>query len=148
MPTITSEITVHADVEKVYALAKDVEHFPDIMADVEKITVLEREGNRTVTEWVGKIRQFNRTVKWTEEDHWNDAERSCAFEQIKGDFSLYRGLWKFEPANGGTRMTLTLEYEYDVPLIGPLIKKVVQKLVKANCDQMLDALKREAERAS
>jgi len=145
MPTITSEIIVNADVEKVYALAKDVERFPDIMPDVEKVTVIERAGSRTVTEWVGKIRQFNRTVKWTEEDHWDDAAKTCTFEQLKGDFSLYRGTWKFAPANGGTRMTLIVEYEYDVPLIGPLIRKVVQKLVQANCDQMLAALKRAAE---
>jgi ribosome-associated toxin RatA of RatAB toxin-antitoxin module len=146
MPTITSTITVNADVEKVYALAKDVEHFPDFMDDVEKVTVVERDGNRTVTDWVGKIRQFNRTVKWTEEDLWDDAAKTCAFEQLKGDFSLYRGTWKFEPSNGGTRMTLVLEYEFDVPLIGPIIKGVVQKLVQANSDQMLQALKREVEK--
>ena len=145
MPQICSEISVSTPVEAIYGLAKQVETFPDIMADVEKVEVLEREGNRTVTHWVGSVKQFNRTIQWTEEDEWDDATRTCRFWLREGDFEKYEGTWRFEETPEGTRVILTLEYEYNVPLIGALIKALLKKLMQQNCDQMLTALKTEAE---
>jgi len=36
---------------------------------------------------------------------------------------------------------LTLEYEYDVPLIGSLIKGLLLRKMQQNCDNMLAAIK-------
>lgn len=146
MPIINAEVEINAPVDHVFALAKDIERFPDIMPDVESVKILERDGSYTVSEWVGLIRQFNRKVKWTEEDKWDDEARSCEFRQTKGDFSKYEGTWNFADLGGGrTSMKLMLDYEFDVPLIGPLIKSVVAKLVKANCESMCQSLKNAAE---
>ena len=148
MPTVVSEITINAPPDKVYALARDVESFPDFMPDVESVKILEQDSSgRTVSEWVGKIRQFNRIIRWTEEDIWNDAERLCQFKQIKGDFTSYGGVWRFVPAMEGaaTKVELQIDYTFEVPLIGSLIKAVLQKLVQQNADNMLQALKKHAE---
>ncbi len=148
MPTVTSEITVDTNVDQVYALAKNVEKFPEFMPDVESVKITADDGmGRTTSEWVGKIKQFNRTLKWTEEDVWNDAERACSFRQLKGDFTEYSGVWKFEPEGGNekTKIVLAIDYAFEVPLIGSIIKGVLQKLVQQNCDQMLEALKKHAE---
>ena len=146
MPIVRSSIEINATIDKVYALAKDVERFPEIMPDVESVKIVAREGNRTISQWVGVIRQFKRTVKWTEEDEWDDKQRRCVFRLTQGDFSKYEGRWDFLEVDGGTKMVLVLDYEFSVPLIGPIIKGVVQKLVTANCEAMLRALKGEAER--
>jgi len=54
-------------------VARDVESFPDFMEDLQSLVVKERtdDGNRTVTEWVGLIREFKMTVKWSQEDLWD-----------------------------------------------------------------------------
>ena len=39
MPRIEQSITINAPVEAVYAIARDVESFPDIMEDLQSITV-------------------------------------------------------------------------------------------------------------
>lgn len=147
MPGIHSEITVNTPVDVVYSLAKQVERFPDIMPDVESVEVLERDGQNTITHWVGSIKQFNRTIQWTEEDEWDDETHTCKFRLKEGDFDKYEGTWKFEETPEGTRVCLDLEYEYNVPLIGAIIKALVRKLMQQNTDQMLAALKQEAERA-
>ena len=141
MPQVESEIIIEADRNRVYAVAKDVEKFPEFLPDVQSVKVLEREGSRVVSEWVGIIKQFNRTLHWTEEDDWDDAQRQCSFRAISGDWDKYQGVWKFESHPQGTRVHLAVEYEFDVPLIGPLIKGVLTKLVKHNCDQMLEGLR-------
>src|ERR1041385_4418090 len=73
MPRIEQSVMIDAPVERVYAIARDVESFPDYMEDLQSIKVLERseDGNRTITEWVGLVRQFRMTLKWTQEDLWN-----------------------------------------------------------------------------
>lgn len=153
MPTIESAILIHADVEHVYAIAREVEQFPDFMPDVRSVRVLEHSegGRRTVVEWVGLIPEFKQTVKWVEEDLWGDAEHTCQFRLVRGDFKEYSGLWRFTAADGsegrppGTRFESRVSYEYDIPLIGALIKGVIQKKMQENVERLLQAIKARAE---
>jgi uncharacterized membrane protein len=140
MPEVTSRLTIAAPVERVYALARDVEGLAPYIDDVESIQVREEDGPQTVTEWVGIIREYRRKIKWTEQDHWDDAAHVCTFEQIKGDFNEYRGTWSFRDVDGATEVEIVLYYEYNVPLIGPLIQKLLLKKVQASCDNILRGL--------
>lgn len=146
MATVESVIVIAAPIDRVYAIARDVERFPEFMDDVVEVKIIEEEGERRVSHWVGLIEEFNRTLRWTEEDFWNDEEYSCRFEMIEGDFTAYGGTWTFEEDEAGTLAKLTVDYEYAVPLIGPLIKKLLHRKVQQNCDNMLAAIKVEAEK--
>lgn len=147
MPTVESSVFINAPVDKVFALAKNIEEFPEFMPDLKKVTILERspDGNRTVSEFVGYIKDFRITMKWTEEDEWDEEAKTCRFRLVKGDFKSYSGLWTFEPVDGGTRYTSVIEFEYEIPLIGPMIKSLVARLMKQNVDNMLNAIKNKAE---
>lgn len=146
MPTVESTITIAAPLEKVYSLARDIERFPEFMDDVEEVEILERTADRQVSRWVGAVKEFKRTIQWTEEDFWNDQDHTCRFQQTEGDFSEYSGNWEFLQNENGTEVTLVVNYEYNVPLIGPLIKNLLHKKMQQNCDSMLAALKVEAEK--
>lgn len=146
MATVESIIVIAAPVDTVYAIARNVERFPEFMDDVQDVEILEEEGQRRVSHWVGLIEEFNRTLEWTEEDFWNDEEYSCEFRMHEGDFTAYSGTWTFEEDEAGTLAKLTVDYEYAVPLIGPLIKKLLHRKVQQNCDNMLAAIKEEAEK--
>lgn len=146
MALVESRIVVNAPVARVYQIARDIERFPEFMDDVDEVTILEQTPERQVSHWVGLIEEFKRTLQWTEEDFWSEEERSCEFRMLEGDFSAYRGTWSFEEDEAGTLATLIVEYEYNVPLIGALIKRLLHKKVQANCDNMLAAIKAEAEK--
>ncbi len=143
MPRVEVETFVRAPADHVYAVAKDVEQFPEFMPDVESLRVVQREGNRTVTAWVGKIQ--GRRVAWTEEDEWDDQRRTCTFRQREGDFDRFEGVWTFHPAPGGCAVRLVLDYELHIPLLGPLLTNLVRQLVRKNAEGMLEALRRRAE---
>jgi ribosome-associated toxin RatA of RatAB toxin-antitoxin module len=147
MPTIESAISIAAPPDRVYAIARDVERFPDFMPEVQRITVLEAsgDGTRQVVAWVGLIPAFRLTVKWTEEDLWDDAARTCRFTQLKGDFTEYGGLWRFEPEGEGCRFESTVTYELEIPTIGPLIRGVVRKIMTDNVNRLQAAIKKRAE---
>ena len=152
MSTISTEIIINADIQKVYNFSKEIEQFPGFMPDVKSIEIIERvlseNGIMYTSNWVGYIKEFNLNVKWTEIDVWNDVKKTCTFEMPagKGDYEIYKGVWSFfSNEDGSTLVTMELEVEYNVPMIGGLIKKLIAKLVKSNANGMLEAIKNQVE---
>jgi len=144
VPDVRSEILIDAAADRVYALAKDIEGLPEFLPNVESVTVREREGGRTVSEWVGLVPEFRRKIKWVEEDVWDDEARCCRFRLLSGDWDRYDGVWAFEPEGEGTRVRLEISYEYNVPLVGALIQKLLHRLVARSANETLEGLRRRA----
>lgn len=147
MPRVESSVTINADVDKVFNLAKDVESFPEFMEDVKSVTILEKSPDNSiqVTEFVGIVKEFKTTMKWVEEEKWDEVERTSRFGLVRGDFKSYSGVWTFESVDGGTKFTSVIDFEYDIPMVGPLIKTLIAKKMKQNVDNMLAAIKAKAE---
>ena len=148
MPTVNVSVLINAPVERVYAIAKDSASFPEYMKDVQSITKVEEEGNRVVSDWVGIIPTFGIKIRWRQEDIWDDAAHVCHFKQLAGDYDKFAGTWTFQEEAGGCRLDTALDYEYNVPTLGPLVKKVIFNLVVKNLDGMNEAFKNRAEAAS
>ena len=147
MAQVALEVVIHAPLEIVYAVARDVEAFPQLMPDVKSVRILETsdDGSRTLTEWVAYAAQLKLQVKWIEEDLWDDAAHTCRFRQVKGDYDQLEGLWAFLPHPEGTLFRCTLEYELRVPLLGALVQKVVHHLVVQNLRGILAGVTGRAE---
>jgi ribosome-associated toxin RatA of RatAB toxin-antitoxin module len=151
MPRVESKTIIKAPLQIVWELAQDVEKLPQIMPDLVSVKILEQEQvtpvtTRVVTEWQGRIKQFNRNMSWTEEDVWNHEDHTCHFWQIRGDFTDYRGDYTFRDTGGATEVHLVVDYTFEIPLLGAIIKNVLQKLMQANADGMLKAMTEEAEK--
>jgi ribosome-associated toxin RatA of RatAB toxin-antitoxin module len=145
MPTVETTCHIDAPLAKVYEIAKDSRSFPEYMKDVHSVTPIEQSENRFVSDWVGIIPTFGLKVRWRQEDLWDDDAHTCHFKQIKGDYDMMEGVWTFREENGGTRFDQKLDYEYNVPTLGPLIKKVVHNIVIKNLENINEAFKRRAE---
>jgi ribosome-associated toxin RatA of RatAB toxin-antitoxin module len=146
LPEIRVRTEVAAPLETVYRLAKEIERLPEFDENLESVRVVERDGHRVVSEWVGVVRELGQRIRWTEEDVWDDAAYMCRFAMTKGDFDAYEGSWSFQ-ADGESRtiVDLAFSYEYDVPLIGPLIKGLLHKKTQASAEGIMDAVKQLAE---
>jgi uncharacterized membrane protein len=147
LAVVRSSIEIDGPLERVYALAKDIESFPEFMPDLKSVTIIERseDGSRITSDWVGIVKEFKTLVKWTEQDIWDDAARTCTFSLVKGDYSKYSGVWTFTDLGGRTRFDSEIEVEYDVPLIGALIRGLIARKMKDNVDNMLAAIKGKVE---
>ncbi len=148
MPTVETTTWINAPIEIVYEIAKDNRSFPEFMKDLDSLTVVSEEGNVIVSDYVGVVSAFNLKVKWQQEDVWDDTAKTCTFRQIKGDYDSMSGLWSFREENGGTRFESTMDYEYSVPGLGPMVGKVIFGLVKKNVQDILDAIRDRAESKS
>ena len=150
MPHIENRVSINASLEKVFALARDAESFPQFMPDVESVVISERssDGSRMVTDWVAVASDFKLKVRWTEEDLWDEAAHTCRFQQLKGDYTAYGGLWTFTADGEATVFHSAIDYELDIPLIGPLLKAVVARLMQSNTQKILEAIKSRAEQSA
>lgn len=146
MPSVHTEVWIDAPLDRVYAIAKDNRSFPEFMRDVQSLSVVEEDGPRVVSDWVGVVAAFGLKVRWRQEDLWDDAAHTCTFRQLKGDYDQMEGVWAFTELDGGTRFTSDVEYAYEVPGIGALVKKVIHNLVVKNLDGVLSAIKERAEK--
>ncbi len=128
--------------EVVYSSAKQTEALARYIPNLTKIEVLKQTPEMTKARWHGKIQimGMTRDVVWTEVDRWDDSAHLCAFEQVEGTFKLYRGSWTFEEHPEGTKTTLQIDYDLGLPIGGPLLDSMLEKIVMENARQFLNGL--------
>lgn len=116
------------------------------MPDVDKAEVVatREEGDTLVqtVRWQGwlKAGAIRRQMVWTEDDRWRESDLSCAFTQVEGNFKEYGGQWSFAADKGGCLVTITLDYDAGIPLVGPLIQTLVKRIVVQNLEALLAGL--------
>ncbi len=145
MPSIDTSIWINAPIERVYAIAKDSASYPEYMRDVQSVTLVQRDGNRVVSDYVGLVPQFLLKVRWRQEEIWDEGNHSSTFRQIEGDYDELSGTWKFTEERDGVRFDQHLDYVYDVPTLGALVKKVVHGIMVKNLENIGTAIKARAE---
>jgi len=146
MPFVQTSIVIAAPARDVYELAKDQERFPEFMPDVESVVILEREPRRMVSRW--KTLVEDAPIEWTDEDLFDDVALRVDYKLLEGDLDTFEGSWTFEAGEGGTHVTLGVEYDFGVPTLAELIGPTLHRKVRENSEMMLAALKREAESAA
>ena len=144
MPTVETSVLIPAPLETVYAIAKDTERYPEYMREVQSIAIVERSEGRVLADWVGVVPQFGLKIRWRQEDTWDDAAHASSFRQVTGDYDKMEGTWRFAEEGGGTRFDQSLEYEYNVPTLGPLVKRVIHVIVKNNLESINEAFAKQA----
>ena len=144
MPYVETSIEIAAPARKVYELAKEQERFPEFMPDVESVTVIERHSDHILTKWKTLVEEA--PIEWTEEDRFNDGESRIDYKLLEGDLDKFEGAWTFEETAGVTKVVLSVDYDFGVPVLAELIGPTLQRKVQENSEMMLAALKREAEK--
>jgi ribosome-associated toxin RatA of RatAB toxin-antitoxin module len=144
MPVVETTIWIDAPLDKVYEIAKDSASYPEYMKDVQSVTPIERSGNTLIADWVGIIPQFRLKVRWRQEETWDDVHHRSKFRQLQGDYDRLEGEWIFVQEGSGTRFSQRLDYEYNVPTLGPLVKKVIHAIVVKNLQAIEEAFRHRA----
>ena len=144
MPYVESKIAIEAPAARVYELAKEQEHFPEFMPDVETVTILERRRDGVISRWKTLVEEA--PIEWTEDDRFDDEALRIDYKLIEGDLDKFEGAWTFEYRDGATHVTLGVDYDFGVPTLAELIGPTLERKVRENSEMMLAALKAQAER--
>lgn len=144
MPYVEVTLPVQCPREEIYPILKKMEQYPDFMEDLVSVTVIERNGNTTVTKWVSNV--DGRIIKWTELDTFDDENLHIAYSQIEGDLKKMQGEWILTPVPEGTEIKLTVDFEFGIPMIAGLLNPILKKKVRLNSENMLKAIKERVEK--
>ncbi len=143
MPYVERSIIIEGSIESVYEIAKDMESYPKFMPDVESVKVVSRSDNETVTEWVTNV--DGTPFLWTERDLFDDVNRCITYALIEGDLEKFEGAWKFDSVAEGTKVTLTVNYDFGIPELTEMIGPTLLEKVGENSEMMLAGMKAQAE---
>lgn len=143
MPYVEEQIYIEGDIEAVYAIACDMEKYPQYMPDVESVTVLQRDGSCTTTEWVTDVE--GTPLVWTEVDEFDSASHTIRYRLVEGDLDKFEGDWRFQREGSGTRVTLGVEFDFGIPNLTELIGPTLEIKVRENSQMMLRGMKQHVE---
>jgi coenzyme Q-binding protein COQ10 len=139
VPVVTVSEHLPLPPEAVYAKVADMEAYPVHMRTVRSIEVLERGPGRTVTRWTADL-GGGRLIRWDEEDLFFPEEGRIRYRLVKGDLKTFQGEWRVEPEAEGTRLTLTVEFEFGLPMLASLLNPVGAVLIRRNMEAMLQGI--------
>jgi coenzyme Q-binding protein COQ10 len=138
VPFVEVSKIIAAPKVQLYESLKDMEKYPEFMKDLKSVTILERQENTTLTAWETVL--VGRTIKWVEKDIFDDENQHIRYQQVSGDLQKFEGEWILTEADGGTKVTLTVDFEFGIPMVAGLLNPVAKMMIKENSENMLAAL--------
>jgi len=135
---LQKSITINAPVEKVFAYLSDPNHLPEIwpsMVEIKDVKPAPTGGYNFG--WVYKMAgmRFDGASETTEEI----PNQRTVTKSTKGIESQF--VWDYKPENGGTNLTVDIEYKVPVPLLGKLAESFIIKQNEHEADTLLNNLK-------
>jgi len=141
---VRGDVYIAAPPEIVWAVITDYDNHKNFVPNVLDSGIISDNGNEKVMFEKGKSGMFifNKTVT-VNMRVWGEKPRRLNFEQITGDFKVYRGEWLLmvSPPDKGTFLTYKAEVKPDFFAPGFAVRNVQKK----ECPLMLSAMKKRAE---
>ncbi|MGI6262887.1 MAG: type II toxin-antitoxin system RatA family toxin [Succiniclasticum sp.] len=145
MPFVKTEMVMRGEKQAIYDVIKDMVSYPKFMKNLESVEVLEQDGNTDLTHWVSNV--DGRKIVWTERDVFYPEEFRITYSQTDGDLKKMEGAWEMETIPEGVRVSLSVDFEFGIPMIAGLLNPILVRKVKENCNAMLQAVKEQVEHA-
>ncbi len=143
MPDVNLDMEIRAPAATVWEAVLDSERYPDSMASVRRVRILEDEGDRRRTAWSVELK--GSILEWEEQEQIDPAARTIAFQQLSGDLDVLDGRWTVEElAPELSRASLHMTFEIGIPLLAEMLNPVAKRSLADNTRDMLLGIERAA----
>lgn len=131
--TATETITIAAPPDAVWAIATDLERYPEWAHDVKNVVVTARDEQGRPVQVEFRTSALGRSTHYTLEYDYSEAPRTLSWTMLKGDIQRsIDGAYRFEPTpDGGTRVQYDLAIELVVPLPGFVKRRAERRILNA-----------------
>lgn len=144
MPFVKSDILIKGDKNAIYQVIQNMEDYPRFMESLVSVTVLERGKNYDISHWVSNV--DGRKIVWTERDDFYPEDFKITYQQTDGDLKKMEGVWELNDEAEGVRISLTVDFEFGIPMIAGLLNPLLVRKVRENSEAMLAAVKGQIEK--
>ncbi|MCX7927900.1 MAG: SRPBCC family protein, partial [Candidatus Omnitrophica bacterium] len=131
---------IPAEKWRVVRLLTKVWEFPEFVATIKEVSVLEKNIHVTCTRWKVQVEKI--TATWIEEETFAAHENAISFKAIEGDLAGFRGKWIFEQHPEGTLVTVKAELDVGIPVLKEFAKPYISQLITKNFEAILNGLER------
>jgi len=116
----SQSITIASSPSNVWAIATDVERYPEWAKDVKQVVVRSRDGEGRPSEVEFRASALGRSTHYTLQYDYSQAPSVLAWHMVRGDIMRsIEGAYHLSPtADGGTEVRYDLSIELVVPLPG------------------------------
>ena len=143
MPQVVSQIVIQGSKQKIYDVIKDMTAYPQFMQNLLSVEILEQGENTDLTHWVSDV--DGRRIVWTERDNFYPDEFKITYAQTEGDLKKMAGAWTLIDVPEGVSVTLTVDFEFGIPMIAGMLNPLLKRKVRENCVNMLQAVQKQIE---
>jgi len=118
--TASETISIAAPPDRVWAIAADVERYPDWVRDVKDVVVRSRDEQQRPSEVEFRTSALGRSTHYTLAYDYSQAPDVLAWKMVKGDIQRsIEGAYHLSPtSDGGTEVRYDLAIELAAPLPG------------------------------
>jgi len=135
-------ITINAPVEEVFSYFNEPTHLPEIWPSMVEVKDVQRLPNGgTSFRWVYKMAGMR--FEGTTEDTEYVPNQRVVSKSTGGIESLFT--WTFQPQDGGTKVTVEVEYTVPIPLLGKVAEALIVKQNERELELVLANLKAKME---
>jgi uncharacterized protein YndB with AHSA1/START domain len=137
MATIKKSININAPVEKVF---EDLtpEHLPEVWPSLVEVNNIQELPNGGFSwDWVYKMAGMRFTGS-SEHTEVVPNERTVTLSTGGIDSTI---TWEYQPVDGGTKFTTTVEYKVPIPLLGKLAESIIVKMNENESNVLLANVK-------
>ncbi len=124
-------LRVHADqIAETEAFARigNFGRYPAVVEVVRSVLVHPAsDQDRLTSDWEVYFR--NGILRWTELDVFDRVGLRIEFEQLHGDFEVFRGSWKVIPAASGCIVTFDAEFDFGIPSLAGILDPIAGRVL-------------------
>ncbi|MGK8520155.1 type II toxin-antitoxin system RatA family toxin [Nocardia asteroides] len=114
--------------DEAFARIKDFERYPQLVDEVRDVAVRTREDGHMVSDWEVFFR--NGPLRWSEIDYLQPERRRIVFEQLSGDFHVFRGSWNVSPFRHGSCVRFEATFDFGIPSLTGILEPIATKVLK------------------
>jgi len=131
--TATETITIAAPHDQVWAIATDLERYPEWAHDVKDVVITSRDDDGRPSEVEFRTSALGRSTHYTLHYDYSEAPGALAWTMVKGDIQRsIEGAYRFTPTDdGGTTVQYDLAIELVVPLPGFVKRRAERRILNA-----------------
>ena len=137
MAKLLKSVTINTPIDKVFNYISDSRNLPEIWPSLQEIRNFKKlPGGRTTDSWVYKMAGIR--LKGTTTTHY--VENVEVISKTEGGVKSIQ-IWTFKPIDGGTIVTVDVEYTIPIPVLGKLAEKIVVMMNEHEGDVVMSNLK-------
>lgn len=138
---VSERIRVDAPAQRCYEVAIDFERYPDWAKDVKQAHVVSRDAEGRGERVEYRAAAFGRSTRYVLEYDYAEAPAEFSWHLVEGDMvRAIDGTYRFDPDDGGTRISYQLAIEPSIPLPGFMKRRTAGMIVSTALKELKRAV--------